>query len=190
MKVLVTYASRHGTTHGIADFIGEKLERPGIEVTVLPINQVRVVNGFDAFVIGGATYMLHWMKEATALVLAYRKLLATRPVWLFASGPTGIEPTEAKREATLRAAIPQDFAELVEAIHPRDTTVFYGAYDPDATPIGLAEGVMARVASVIPAVRKGIPAGDFRQWPEIEAWAATIATELERVGTTRELQPA
>jgi menaquinone-dependent protoporphyrinogen oxidase len=31
-----------------------------------------------------------------------------------------------------------------------------------------------------PAVREALPAGDFRDWPAIEAWANGIATELRR----------
>jgi menaquinone-dependent protoporphyrinogen oxidase len=32
----------------------------------------------------------------------------------------------------------------------------------------------------MPAVKKALPAGDFRDWPEIEAWAAAIAHDLLR----------
>jgi menaquinone-dependent protoporphyrinogen oxidase len=30
----------------------------------------------------------------------------------------------------------------------------------------------------MPAARAALPAGDFRDWPAIEAWAAQIAAEL------------
>jgi menaquinone-dependent protoporphyrinogen oxidase len=30
----------------------------------------------------------------------------------------------------------------------------------------------------MPAVREALPAGDFRDWPAIEAWAEEIAREL------------
>ena len=30
----------------------------------------------------------------------------------------------------------------------------------------------------MPAVRQALPAGDFRDWPAIEAWGAKIAQEL------------
>jgi menaquinone-dependent protoporphyrinogen oxidase len=31
----------------------------------------------------------------------------------------------------------------------------------------------------MPSVREAMPAGDFRDWPQIEAWAEDIALELE-----------
>jgi menaquinone-dependent protoporphyrinogen oxidase len=33
---------------------------------------------------------------------------------------------------------------------------------------------------VMPAARDALPEGDFRDWPEIEAWAAGIARDLQR----------
>ncbi len=40
---------------------------------------------------------------------------------------------------------------------------------------------MERFARLMPAARAAIPAGDFRDWEEIEAWAARIADELTPV---------
>jgi menaquinone-dependent protoporphyrinogen oxidase len=31
----------------------------------------------------------------------------------------------------------------------------------------------------MPAARNGLPAGDFRDWPAIEAWAQEVAAELK-----------
>jgi len=56
----------------------------------------------------------------------------------------------------------------------RSPQVFFGAYDPDAAPVGLAE----RFVRHVPAAQDAMPAGDFRDWPAIEAWAAQIASEL------------
>ena len=38
---------------------------------------------------------------------------------------------------------------------------------------------MNRFMSVMPAIRDAVPAGDFRDWPAIEAWAEGIARELQ-----------
>jgi menaquinone-dependent protoporphyrinogen oxidase len=57
--------------------------------------------------------------------------------------------------------------------------VFYGAYDPDAPAVGTAEKLMSGFMRVLPAARNALPAGDFRDWRAIEAWANGIADELE-----------
>jgi menaquinone-dependent protoporphyrinogen oxidase len=61
MKVLVAYASKYGSTKGIADFIGEKLRQQGIRVDVQEVRSVKNAGDYDAFVIGSAVYMFHWL---------------------------------------------------------------------------------------------------------------------------------
>ena len=180
MRILVAYASRHGATRGIAERIHQTLERAGYDVTLKPVEEVGAVDEYDGFVIGGAAYVSHWMKEATTFVRRNRVLLASRPVWLFSSGPIGTDTVDAKGRDVLEASEPREFAEFVGAIHPRDQRVFFGAYDPDAEPIGLMERLGSRFTRM-PAVREALPAGDFRDWPAIEAWADGIGRELRQV---------
>ena len=134
-------------------------------------------SGYDAFVIGSAAYMFHWLGEATAFVRRHRVILADRPVWLFSSGPVGTDLVDAKGRDVLAATEPKEFAEFQDVVHPRGMRVFFGAFDPSAPPIGLAE----RVTRMMPAARDAMPAGDFRDWDAIEAWAASIADELAAV---------
>ena len=184
MKILVAYSSRHGATRGIAEHIAATLQRCGLDVTLQPVENAGPLHGYGAFVIGSAAYMGGWLGEATTFVRRHHDLLAGRPVWLFSSGPIGTEPVDAKGRDQLKASEPKEFAEFTRTIHPREARVFFGAYDPDASPAGLAEGLMARFMRLAPAVRQALPAGDFRDWPAIEAWAEGIARELQPVGAT------
>jgi menaquinone-dependent protoporphyrinogen oxidase len=93
MKVLVAFASKHGSTKGIADFIGATLRQKGLDVDVLETSQVQNIQSYDAFVLGSALFIGHWMKEAKQFALKNSAILSTRPVWLFSSGPTGTSPT-------------------------------------------------------------------------------------------------
>jgi menaquinone-dependent protoporphyrinogen oxidase len=179
MKILVAYASRHGATKGIAEHIAETLLRSGLGVTLESVENVGPADGYDAFVIGSAAYLGGWLGEATAFVRRNHALLSGHPVWLFSSGPTGTEPVDAKGRSQLEAAAPREFAEFGRSIRPRGPRVFFGAYDPDAAPDGLAERVMAGVMRIVPAARQGLPSGDFRDWTEIGAWADSIARELQ-----------
>ena len=97
MKTLVTYATRHGATKGIAVHVGQAFERAGFDVVVRPIGQARDLEDYDAIVIGAAAYMMRWLKEATDFVRDHRAVLATKAVWTFSSGPTGT------KDATLTA---------------------------------------------------------------------------------------
>jgi menaquinone-dependent protoporphyrinogen oxidase len=177
VNVLVVYATRHGATQGIAERIASVLGRRGLEVTIRPVDQTGDPSAYDAFVIGSAAYMFHWLKEATGFVRRHHRLLADHPVWLFSSGPLGTDETDAEGKDVRSEAEPREFAGLREDLHPRGTRVFFGAYDPAAEP----KGLMERFTRLMPAARDALPAGDFRDWPEIEAWADSIADDLAPV---------
>jgi menaquinone-dependent protoporphyrinogen oxidase len=181
MNVLVAYATKHGSTIGIAERIGSTLSAEGLDVTVQSVAESGPLAGYDAFVIGSAAYMGGWLGEATTFVRRNRSMLAERPVWLFSSGPVGADKVDKNGRDVLIASEPTEFAEFEAAIHPRAKRVFFGAYDPDAPPIGTAEGLMGRFLRLMPAVRTVLPAGDFRDWPEIERWAKEIAGQLQAV---------
>src|SRR4051794_5044612 len=89
MTVLVTYASKYGGTRGIAERIGETLTASGVDAVVEPISGVADLSGYDAFVVGSAVYMGVWLKEATKFARQHSAELASRPLWLFSSGPLG-----------------------------------------------------------------------------------------------------
>lgn len=174
MKVLVAYATRHGATEGIAERIATRLIGDGLQAEALPVSEVRSVEPYDAVVLGGAAYMFHWLKDATAFARRHREDLADRPVWLFSSGPLGTEKVDAQGHDALETARPKEFDELVTMLGARGEQVFFGAYDPDARPIGLGE----RVVRMMPAANNALPAGDFRDWVAIDAWADEVADEL------------
>jgi menaquinone-dependent protoporphyrinogen oxidase len=172
MQILVTYASKHGATQGIAERIGTKLRQLGQDAVVRPIAVVGdgEASAYDAFVIGGAAYYFHWMKEATEFVRHHRTMLSQRPVWLFSSGPLGSKDSYAGKPDPRHASYPREFEALWEAVHPRDTRVFFGALD--YRQFGFLERLFA----------KRMPQGDFRDWAEIDAWAEEIAHALAPAG--------
>lgn len=174
MSILVAYASRHGSTRGIAERIAARLRADGLEADVRPAAEVPDAARYDAFVVGGAAYMFHWLKDATTFVQRNRAMLATRPTWLFSSGPIGTDTVDKQGRDVLVTSVPREFPGLRDAIHPRGEQVFFGAMDPTAKPVGIAE----RFVAILPAARDALPKGDFRDWPAIDAWADEIAQAL------------
>ena len=177
MKVLVAYASKYGSTKGIAEFIGEKLQLRGIHADVQEVGAVDDSGVYDAFVIGSAAYMQHWLKEAKQFVSQNRSVLRSRPVWLFSSGPVGKEAKDPKGRDYKEISVPKEIDEFREMINPRDHRVFFGVLDPSRLTGPIAFGYkMVRLSK---SAREVLPEGDFRDWNEIEAWATGIAQELE-----------
>ena len=172
MEVLVAYGTKHGATQGIAERIGAKLREAGLRVDVRRAGDAGDLSGYDAFVIGSAAYIGHWRKDAAALVRNNRDLLASRPVWLFTSGPLGTEPTDAQGKDKRESAVPAEIAEFREAIGPRDHRVFFGALSRAKLDFG------EKLLALLPAAKALLPEGDFRDWENIESWAEGIAREL------------
>jgi menaquinone-dependent protoporphyrinogen oxidase len=164
--ILVAYASRHGATREIAERIGGTLVAGGHTVTVRRAADCHIIDGYDAFVAGGAAYMGGWLKDVRDFVEQHRPTLMTHPVWLFSSGPSGNAPD------LLRRAEPHDFADYGPALQPRDMRVFAGRLDPEL--------LWASEKSVLaePGVQAVLHEGDFRNWAEIDAWAQHIAAAL------------
>ncbi len=170
MMVLVAYASKYGSTKGIADFIGEKLRQLGLEADVQEVGAVDNLTGYDAFVVGSAVYMNHWLKEARQFIACNRTILVSHPVWLFSSGPTGTKVTNSKGRDLREVSGPKEIKELNDSTNSRDHRVFFGAIYRDRM-----KGTIGLFARWIPKDEEG----DFRNWIEIEAWTNGIAKALD-----------
>jgi menaquinone-dependent protoporphyrinogen oxidase len=175
VKVLVAYATRHGATQGIAEQIAATIRSAGLNVDLRKIDDVHAVDDYDAVVIGSAAYYFHWLKEASSFVREHAQALKERPVWLFSSGPVSPDKVDAQGRDVLKGSEPREFAEFPATLGVRGQRVFFGAFDPEAEPVGLME----RFTRALPAVRDALPAGDFRDWQEIEKWSRQIAGELQ-----------
>lgn len=182
-KVLVVYASRHGGTRGIAERIGDVLRTAGVEATVASTDTARDVGVADAFVIGSGVYMGSWLKEGTEFIERNQSTLATRPVWLFSSGPLPGSTKDTDADPLTNALGPAEgpgssgrrkVDELGAAIHARENKVFLGAFNPNDPPKAMSE----RLVRMLPASKGLLPPGDFRDWDAIGAWAGQIAAEV------------
>jgi menaquinone-dependent protoporphyrinogen oxidase len=161
MRVLVTAASKHGSTLEIAAAIAERLREQGLDVHDPSPEEAGDVGGYDGVVLGSAVYAGHWMKPALDLAEREAGALRERAVWLFSSGPIG-EP-EPKPEGD-----PVDVEGLIESTAARGHRVFAGKLDRDR--LSFPERAIVR------ALRAQY--GDFRDWRAIEAFADEVAAVL------------
>ena len=167
IRVLVTYASKHGATAEIAEKIGQTLRQAGLQADVLPVNRVSDLKPFQAVVLGSAVYMGQWRKQAVNFLKTNEKSLAERPVWLFSSGPMGKgDPVQ----LTKGWRFPKSQGPIIDRIRPRDIALFHGMLD------------MKKLNFFEKWVIKNVkaPIGDFRDWDAIATWATAIAGALKK----------
>jgi menaquinone-dependent protoporphyrinogen oxidase len=166
MKLLVTYASKYGSTAEIAEVIGKELQNRSYEVEVKSIDAVNSLAGYDGFVIGSAVYAGGWMKSAARFLRSNQDLLAGHPVWLFSSGPTGQgDPNEIMDGWTF----PENLETVRETIKPKDVILFHGQIDLDK--LNFAERM------IVKSVKATV--GDYRDWLVIRGWAGRIDLDLK-----------
>jgi menaquinone-dependent protoporphyrinogen oxidase len=60
-KLLIAYASKCGSTAEIAKSMGKVLLEKGFEVDILPVNQVKTMEGYDGILAGSAVRVGAWL---------------------------------------------------------------------------------------------------------------------------------
>jgi menaquinone-dependent protoporphyrinogen oxidase len=159
-KVLVTGASRRGSTMEIAEAIADTLRGEGLDTDLRLLQEVVDLAPYHAVVLGSAVYAFRWRPKAVRFLKHHRKALAKRSVWLFQSGP--LDRSAEEHEIPL----PKKVAPLAERICVRGHATFGGMLSPDAS--GFVASKMAKNG-------KG---GDFRNFDQIRAWAHEVASQL------------
>lgn len=166
MNVLVAYATRLGSTAGIARRIGDRLESHGLAVTVREVASVEDVTAYDAVVLGSAVYAGRLLEPIIAFADRHRARLTTVPVWVFCSGPVG------RMATSLAPSIPPELEDIAALLRARGRESFAGALDRD-TIDGAGFGVGERFIA-----KHFVPEGDCRDWDAIDAWADRVALGL------------
>ena len=164
MKILVAYATKAGSTAGVAAEIGRVLESKGdCKVDVHPVGKVKEVGGYDAVIIGSAIRAGKWLPVAMKFVEEHKDALSQVPVAFFTVCLTMMEDTEENRRAV--AAYLDPVRDLVQ---PVDVGLFAGVMDYSKLPF-ILRLMMKKMKS---------PEGDFRDWEAIRDWAGQVHTGL------------
>ena len=161
MNLLVTVASRHGSTGEIGEVIAGTLRDAGHAVTTTPPETAPTLEAYEAVVLGSAVYAGRWMKEAREFADRHADELARRPLWIFSSGPIGDPPVP-------EGEVPEAGA-LADRLGARGHRTFAGRLERNRL------GFMERTVT---AALKA-PDGDFRDVADIRAWADEIAAALK-----------
>ncbi|MGO9118874.1 MAG: flavodoxin domain-containing protein [Desulfomonilaceae bacterium] len=158
-SVLVTYASKYGSTGGVADAIGKELCAKGVNADVVLIKNAGNVSSYQGVVIGSAIYKGRWMSEAIDFVNKNQDILGQMPVAYFLVCMTLSRPTEKNRTQVL--SYMDHVLKVVPKIKPVSIGAFAGALNYSNLD-WLTKKIMKS---------KGSPEGDFRDWNAIRTWA-------------------
>ena len=163
-RILVAYASRKGSTAGIAQAIGKELVSAGHTVDVIEMKTVTTVKGYNAVIIGAPVYMGKVDKDISKFVAKNRDRLASIQVAAFAVGIAPVAPQIEPVEKVL-----DDLTKAVSPIQLIAATVFAGKLDPDK---------MSFIERSMTSLMK-VRTGDFRDWNAIAVWAKGLPGQMK-----------
>lgn len=164
-RVLVAYATRTGSTVGVAEAIGQCLGGRGLGVDVRPILESPPIGDYAAFVIGSAVNGGKWLPEAEEFVKANQQALGKVPVALFCVHIMNLGDDDGSRKNRLA---------YLSAVRPLAKPVdeaFFAGLGPDSAPSGIA-GWFYRMFGGSDAT------GDCRDWAKIRGWAESLPAKL------------
>jgi len=157
-RVLVTYATKKGSTKEVAEAIALRLGGHGIVVELQPAGDVLDLEGYDGVVVGGALYMGRVHPDARKLLKRFRDRLEEMPVAVFAMGPL---TTSEKDLAGARKQLDHALGKTPE-IEAVAVAIFGGVVVPDRLHFPFSR----------------MPATDARDWEAIRAWADEVAERM------------
>ena len=162
-RVLVCYASRYGSTGEIAEAMAEELEKIGIATDLARVEDVTVIEGFSAVVLGSPLYMGKMLPEAREFVHKFRGPLNRLPLYVFVAGYTFRE----RLEEYLKSG--DDAIDAIRLyVNPADVGYFAGRVNPD-----LVSGPDRAIL-----LMGGVHPGDFRDWGRVRQWAGQIGEKI------------
>lgn len=159
-KLLVTYGSKMGGTRGLAEVIAGSLRLRDITVDLRPADEVGSFGEYSGLVVGSAIYTNRWRPEVVRLLARMTEAAGDKPVWLFHSGPLGLDADQPQ-------SLPKKVAMATSGLNIIDVKTFGGRL-PEK-PKGLVARLLARKQ-----------AGDFRDFDDVDAWSQTIADQFEK----------
>lgn len=164
-SILVAYATRHGSTQGVAEAIGKVFSKANVRTDVRPAGEVDDLSGCRAVVLGSPICAGKWLPDAVSFAKKHREELASMPVALFVVGLTMCMPSEKNVQKVIAQTKP-----MVELLHPTDVGLFAGALD--YADLGFFDRLQVRMMK--------IPQGDFRNWKVIRKWASDVLVLLTK----------
>lgn len=164
-KILVTYASRTGTTAAIAQAIGKTLADGGAPVEVRPMQDAQDLAPYSAVVAGSAIRKSKWLPEAAQFIQTHRAELAQKKFAEF----TVCITLAMSNSQPYRSVVAKWVAPVRALVEPLSEGFFPGLLDFEKLPLNL-DTLLLRLS-----VALGIfPRGDQRDWNAVRAWAENI----------------
>jgi len=168
-RILVTYASRTGTTAEVAEAICRILTESGADVEVMPMQEVKDLSPYKAVIAGSAIRAARWLPEAVQFIRAHQATLRHKPFAMY----TVCITLAMSNSEQYRSAVSGWTAPVRAIVPPLSEGLFAGMLNFKKLPFNW-ETLKLRAT-----VALGVfPRGDHRDWNAIRTWAESLKPML------------
>jgi menaquinone-dependent protoporphyrinogen oxidase len=168
-KILVTYASRSGSTMEVAEAVGKTLSEDRVDVDVIPMQDVKDLAPYRAVIVGSAIRQAKWLPEAVQFIRTHQEALRHKPLAMF----TVCITLAMSNSDRYRSAVAGWTAPIRAMVRPLSEGLFAGILDFKKLPFNWDTlKLRATVAAGI------FPRGDQRDWTAVHAWAESLKPML------------
>jgi menaquinone-dependent protoporphyrinogen oxidase len=81
-RILVAYATMAGSTAEVAQAVGDEIAKGGLQVDVLPLDEVQELEAYDGVVVG-APMIMGWHRAASGFLKKHRDAFRRIPLAVF-----------------------------------------------------------------------------------------------------------
>lgn len=193
-KILVAYATMAGSTAEVARAVGEEIAKTGLQVDVLPLDEVKSLDAYEGVVVGGPMIM-GWHRAALRFLKKHRNAFQSVPLAVFVMAmsltqtgemslgdvPVCLDeklPKPPAKEGSL--SFKERYARLSNYLHP----ILQATRPAKPVSIGvfggrLEYGRLKWWAVLFAMLIIQAQAGDRRNWSVIRSWAAGLPAAFQ-----------
>lgn len=192
-RILVAYATFAGSTAEVAQAVSEEIAKSGVQVDVMPIGEVKSLEGYSGVVVGGPM-IWGWHRAASGFLKKHRAAFRRTPLAILVmamsltrTGDTSVDGVPVDVDEKLpkppasegRLSFRERYARLANYVRP----ILKATRPITPVKIGIFGGRLdyGRLkwwAVLFAMLIVQAPAGDRRNWTAIRSWAAGLPEAL------------
>jgi menaquinone-dependent protoporphyrinogen oxidase len=171
-KILIIYASLHGSTAQIAEFMGEKLKKEGIIVAVKSIEDDIDFSSYSGTIMGAPIHRGKWMDGAVEFVKKNRIEFDQLPFVCFYTCMSKAKQPPSQQTLKELASYQTAMSELFPTIVHSNIGSFAGMLDYEKC------NFLTKLVMWFIMRKNSLEAGDYRDWKAIESWLSDVKRYL------------
>ena len=162
--VLVSYATKYGSTKEAAEVIAESLRDAGLQVEIIPAHLVNKIDQYELIILGAPLIMFRWHNDAKRFLKRYKRTLQNKKLFIFALGPI-TTPYVEKEWLGARAQLDKELNKF-PWLEPVEIKIFGGRFD------------LSKAGFIIKKFAGNIPPTDAMDLQAIRDWASSLVDKL------------